>query len=120
MASADLTAIDLAAADADFDGEFELDSVLVDGGERAGAVGGGTINASVVRNVDLSGAKLGPLTVAGSELRGVDLSNASVQQVVLRRAKLKTCRTIGLKLSIDLAMDASIEDCRLDYAILHL
>ena len=68
-----------------FAGEFEIDSETVEGGEYQGAVGEGRIEDSVLRNVDLAEAKLGPLTLVGSELRGVDVSNASLQQVVARR-----------------------------------
>lgn len=103
-----------------FDGEFEHDSVTVEGGEHQGAVGDGRIEDSTLRNVDLSEAKLGPLTLAGSTLQGVDLSNASLQQVVGRRTTLQSCRAIGLKLSLELATELSFEDCRLDYAVLHV
>jgi uncharacterized protein YjbI with pentapeptide repeats len=103
-----------------FDGEFEHDSVTFEGGEHRGAVGDGRIEDSTLRNVDLSEAKLGPLTLAGSTLRGVDLSNASLQQVVGRRTTLHNCRAIGLKLSLDLATELSFDDCRLDYAVLHI
>lgn len=111
---------DLPAVSADFAGEFELDSVRVDGGECAGAVGEGTITAAVVERVDLSNAKLDRLTLANTVLRNVELSNASVQQVVARRVELRTCRAIGLRLSFEHATDLSIVDCRLDYATLHV
>lgn len=107
-------------AGADLAGEFELDSVRVDGGVHAEVVGEGTISNAVLERMDLSGAKLGPLTLANAVLRNVELSNASLQRVVARRVELLTSRAIGLRLSVELAMDLSIQDCRLDYATLHL
>jgi uncharacterized protein YjbI with pentapeptide repeats len=103
-----------------FDGEFEFDSETVEDSEHQGAVGAGRIEDSTLRNVDLSEAKLGPLTVVGSELRNVDLSNSSLQQVVARRTTLRSSRAIGVRLSLELASEVSFEDCRLDYAVLHL
>lgn len=101
-------------------GEFELRAALVDGGDHAGLVGEGTIEGSVLSNVDLSGAKLGPLTLSDVSMRQVDLSNASLQQVVARRTEWETCRAIGVRLSVELAADLSIVDCRLDYSTVHL
>jgi uncharacterized protein YjbI with pentapeptide repeats len=111
---------ELTESAAGFESEFEMASVLVDGGDFAGAAGEGAIEGSVLRQVDLSGAKLGPLTLVDAVLRGADLSNASLQQVVARRVELRTCRAIGLKLSIELGTDLAVEDCRLDYAIVHI
>jgi uncharacterized protein YjbI with pentapeptide repeats len=111
---------ELTRSDGGFDAEFELSSMLVDGGDFAGAAGEGTVERSVLRQVDLSEAKLGPLTLMDAELREVELANASLQQVVARRVELHTCRAMGLKLSIDLGTDLHVEDCRLDYAIVHL
>ncbi|HEV8558257.1 MAG TPA: pentapeptide repeat-containing protein [Actinophytocola sp.] len=101
-------------------GELDLESVLVDGGDHTGLVAEGTITGSVLRQVDLSGARWGPLTLVDVLLGQVDLSNASWQRVVARRTELRTCRAIGLRLSVELATDLSIVDCRLDYATLHL
>jgi uncharacterized protein YjbI with pentapeptide repeats len=100
--------------------EFEIESGLVDGGDYAGLHAEGTVETSVIQHVDLSGAKLGPLTLADVIVRDVELSNASLQQVVARRVEWRTCRGIGLKLSVELASDLSIADCRLDYANIHL
>ena len=92
---------------------------LLEGGEYAGLVAEGAIDGSVLSNVDLSGSKLGPLTLTDVVLRQVDLSNASLQQVVARRVEWQTCRAIGVRLSVDHASDLSIVDCRLDYAAIH-
>ncbi|HEV2782387.1 MAG TPA: pentapeptide repeat-containing protein [Actinophytocola sp.] len=82
--------------------------------------GEGTISTAIVERVDLSGAKLGPLTLTDVVLRSVELSNASLQQVVARRVELRTCRAMGLRLSLELATDLVVEDCRLDYGLLHI
>lgn len=100
--------------------ELDLDEVLVDGGDYTGLVATGAIAASIVRGVDLSKAKLGPLTLSNVSLRNVDLSNASLQQLVARRTEWRTCRAIGLRLSVDHASDLSFVDCRLDYATIHV
>jgi uncharacterized protein YjbI with pentapeptide repeats len=111
---------DLAKQPASFAGEFDIDSALVAGGDQTRVVGEGTVERSVVQQVDLSGATLGPLGLSDTVLRDVDLSNASVQQLVLRRTEWQRCRAIGLRLSIELAADFYAEDCRLDYATVHI
>src|SRR5439155_18641035 len=103
-----------------FGAELELESVLVDGGEYTGLVAAGTISGSVVRQADLSNVKWGPLTLVDVLLKQVDLSNAAWQRVVARRTEVRTCRAIGLRLSVELATDLSIVDCRLDYTNLHI
>jgi uncharacterized protein YjbI with pentapeptide repeats len=100
--------------------DLDLDDVLVDGGDYTGLVADGTIAASIIQGVDLSRAKLSPLILSNVSLRQVDLSNASLQRLVARRTEWRTCRAIGLRLSIDHASDLSIVDCRLDYATIHL
>jgi uncharacterized protein YjbI with pentapeptide repeats len=80
----------------------------------------GTIETALLTDVDLSEAKLGPLTMSNVMLRQVDLSNTSLQQLVARRTEWRSCRAIGMRLSLDLATDLSIVDCKLDYATVHL
>jgi uncharacterized protein YjbI with pentapeptide repeats len=101
-------------------GDFDLDSVLIDGADATGITGEGAFNTAVVRQLDLAGAKLGPLTLVDTVLSGADLSNASLQRVTARRSELRTCRGIGLRLSIEHAADLAVTDCRLDYATLHI
>jgi uncharacterized protein YjbI with pentapeptide repeats len=112
--------MDIPGTTATLDTELDLDEVLVDGGDYTGLVAEGTIAGSVIRNADLSAAKLGPLTLSNVELHQVDLSNASLQRLTVRRSQWRTCRAIGLRLSIDHASDLSISDCRLDYASIRL
>lgn len=100
--------------------EFDLDSVLIDGGDASGSAGDGTLSTALLRQVNLAGAKLGPVTLADTVLSGVDLSNASLQRITARRTELRTCRGIGLRLSIEQATDLAVTDCRLDYATLHI
>jgi uncharacterized protein YjbI with pentapeptide repeats len=80
----------------------------------------GTIDSALLSDLDLAGTKLGPLTLSNVILRQVDLSNASWQQVVARRTEWRSCRAVGVRLSLDLATDLSILDSKLDYATLHL
>jgi uncharacterized protein YjbI with pentapeptide repeats len=100
--------------------ELEVDGATVEGGDYGGLVAEGNIAGSVLRDVDLSGAKIGPVTLVDVVGRNVDLSNASLQQVVARRLELTDCRAIGVRLSFDHASDVSIVDCRLDYATIHV
>lgn len=80
----------------------------------------GTLDSVLLSELDLAGTKLGPLTLSNVILRQVDLSNASWQQVVARRTEWRSCRAIGVRLSLDLATDLSVVDSKLDYATLHL
>lgn len=75
---------------------------------------------SVVRRVDLSGSRLGPVRLTDTACEDVDLSNALVQQLTVRRVELLRCRAIGLQLSIDQASDLYVADCRLDFAAIHI
>jgi hypothetical protein len=101
-------------------GEFDLDSVLIDGGDGTGITGEGAINTALIRKVNLSNARLGPLALVDTVFSGADLSNAFLQRVTARRTEFRTCRGIGLRLSIDHAADLAVTDCRLDYATLHI
>lgn len=110
----------LTTVDADFTGEFELDEVLVDGGSRDGVHGGGSISESLITHVNLSKAKLSPLTLTEVLFDEVDLSNAALQNVVLRMVELRRCRAIGLGISVDQASDLYAEDTQFDFAGFHL
>lgn len=103
-----------------FKGEFDLEYSLVDAGEQAGVTGEGSIAHSVVCRVDLSGSRLGPVTLTDTTLEDVDLSNASVQRVTARRVEMLRCRGIGLQLSVEQASDLYVEGCRLDFAAIHI
>jgi hypothetical protein len=98
--------------------DIDLQAALVEG-EYPELVAEGTVDRSVLRNVDLANARLGPLTLSDVVLRQTDLSNASLQQVVARRVEWQTCRAIGMRLSVELATDLAIVDSRLDYAVIH-
>ncbi|MGH3888128.1 MAG: pentapeptide repeat-containing protein, partial [Pseudonocardiaceae bacterium] len=111
---------DLSGEPAGFKGEFDLEYSLVDTGEQAGVTGEGSVAHSVVRRVDLSGSRLGPVTLTDTALEDVDLSNASVQRAATRRVEMLRCRTIGLRLSIEQASDLYVEGCRLDFASIHI
>lgn len=107
-------------AEAALSEELDLYAALLHDADHAGLVGEGTIEGSLLSEVNLSEAKLGPLTLSDVVLRQVDLSNASLQQVVARRTEWRSCRAIGLRLSFELVTDLSIVDCKLDYATVHV
>ncbi|HEU5472320.1 MAG TPA: pentapeptide repeat-containing protein [Actinophytocola sp.] len=107
---------ELTPTTATFTGAFDLDSALVDGGDATNATGAGALEACLVRQLNLSHAKLSPLTLVDVIMTGVDLSNATLHRVTARRTEFRTCRAIGLHLTLDNATDVSITDSRLDYA----
>lgn len=111
---------ELNVAPAGFKGDFDFEYSFVDTGEQAGVTGEGSVVHSVVRRVDLSGSCLGPMTLADTALEDVDLSNASVQRVIARRVEMLRCRSIGLRLSVELANDLYVEGCRFDFAAIHI
>jgi len=111
---------ELTLVDADFAGEVDLDLERVDGGDQAGVHGRGALSQVLVERVDLSTAQLSPLTLTDVVLRDVDLSNAVLQQVVARCVELTRCRAIGLRASFDLVADLHVEECRFDYATIHV
>lgn len=111
---------DLSVATSGFKGDFDLEYSFVDAGKQAGVMGEGSVAHSVVCRVDLSGSRLGPVTLADTTLEDVDLSNASVQLVTARRVEMLRCRAIGLRLSTEQASDLYVEGCRLDFAAIHI
>ncbi|MGH3707533.1 MAG: pentapeptide repeat-containing protein [Pseudonocardiaceae bacterium] len=111
---------DLSMEPAGFKGEFDLEYSLVDSGEQAGVTGEGSVTHSVVRRVDLSGSRLGPVTLADTAFEDVDLSNASIQRVTACRVEMLRCRAIGLRFSIEQASDLYVEGCRIDFAAIHI
>ncbi|KAA2250940.1 pentapeptide repeat-containing protein [Solihabitans fulvus] len=106
---------ELVAEAADFAGEFDVDLARVTG-DSAGAAGRGSVTDSMLEQVDLADARLGPLTVSDAVLTAVDLSNAAVTRLTARTVELVRCRAIGLRASFELAADLYAEDCQFDYA----
>jgi uncharacterized protein YjbI with pentapeptide repeats len=94
----------------------DLETSLEHGSDLEACINDDTISDTLIHDADIAGLKLGPLTLSNVVLRQVDLSNASLQRLVVRRGLWRTCRAMGLRLSIELASDLSIEDCRFDYA----
>lgn len=68
----------------------------------------------------LAGQRWARYVWVDSVLCEVDLSKATLRQVTLRRTEWRGCRAIGLRLSIEHAADLYVEDCRFDYATIHL
>ena len=53
-------------------------------------------------------------------LRRCELTAAIWQQVTVRQTELLDCRALGLRMSVDLAQDLYVADCRLDQSVLHI
>ncbi|MFJ8911521.1 pentapeptide repeat-containing protein [Amycolatopsis sp. NPDC102389] len=107
---------DLESEPAVFNGDFDFDSVQLDGGEQDGARGGGEIARSLVSDVSLANARLDRLTLSDVVLEGVDLSNAAIRELSARRVEILRCRAIGLGVAITSATDLYVENSRFDYA----
>ncbi|OXM52941.1 pentapeptide repeat-containing protein [Amycolatopsis alba] len=107
---------DLDAEPAVLDGDFDFDSVHLDGGDQDGVRGGGEIARSLVSDVSLANARLDRLTLSDVVLEGVDLSNAAIRELSARRVEILRCRAIGLGVSIASASDLYVENARFDYA----
>ena len=61
-----------------------------------------------------------PLSLIDSVLRRCDLSAAVWQAVTMRQVELLDCRALGWRLSVDLAQDVYLSDCRFDAATLRI
>ncbi len=107
---------ELASERAVFDGDFDFDTVHLDGGEQDGVRGDGEIVRSLVSEVNLANARLGRLTLSDVILEGVDLSNAAIRELTARRVEILRSRAIGLGVSITSATDLYVENAQFDYA----
>ncbi|ANN18711.1 hypothetical protein SD37_25840 [Amycolatopsis orientalis] len=106
----------LESEEALFRGDFDFDSVHLDGGDHDGVRGGGEITRSLVSDVHLANARLDRLAWSDVVFEGVDLSNAVIRELTARRAEILDCRAIGLGVSITSASDLYVENARFDYA----
>ncbi|RSN29558.1 pentapeptide repeat-containing protein [Amycolatopsis sp. WAC 01416] len=97
-------------------GDFEFDSVHLDGGDQDGVRGGGEIAHCLVSDVSLANARLDRLALSDVTLEGVDLSNAAIRELTARRVEILRCRAIGLGVAIASAVDLYVENARFDYA----
>ncbi|UUV30982.1 pentapeptide repeat-containing protein [Amycolatopsis roodepoortensis] len=107
---------DLESEPAVFRGDFDFDSVRLDGGDQSGVRGGGEIARSVVSDVSLANSRLDRLTLSDVTFEGVDLSNAAIRELSARRVEILRCRAIGLGVAITSATDLYVENGRFDYA----
>ncbi|MEV6908556.1 pentapeptide repeat-containing protein [Amycolatopsis sp. NPDC051071] len=101
---------------ASFQGDFDFDSVHLDGGDQSEARGGGEIARSVVSDVGMANARLDRLALSDVIVEGVDLSNAAIRELTARRVEILRCRAIGLGMAIASATDLYVENGQFDYA----
>lgn len=109
---------DLSVEEAGFKGDFDFESAHIDGGDYSGVTGEGSLVASLVSSVDLSGSRLTPLNLSDVRFDGVNLSNTAILATTARRVDLLRCQAIGLQAGFAQAHDVYAEDCRFDYATL--
>ncbi|SFT74441.1 hypothetical protein SAMN04487904_10761 [Actinopolyspora lacussalsi subsp. righensis] len=103
-----------------FRGEFEEEEIRVSSGECAGAEGSGQLARALVRDTDLSGSRFARLVLSDVRFGNTDLSNASWQAVHARRVEFERSRAIGLRISLESALDVYAAECRFDYAMIHV
>ena len=101
-------------------GEFAVADVRVEGGDFAGTEGDGEIERAELAGVNLSETRWRSVTLVDTMLSTVDISNAVWTGVTARRVELVSARATGFGVSIDLAWDVYIADCRLDYATIRI
>jgi uncharacterized protein YjbI with pentapeptide repeats len=99
------------------DGELDVAAASIAQTNAAGTTADGTISGSVLRAVDLSESRWGPLELTDASVRGADVSNAEWAPVTARRVEFVSCRATGWRLSLALAGDVYVADTRLDYAV---
>ncbi|BCJ38511.1 hypothetical protein Athai_60140 [Actinocatenispora thailandica] len=115
-----IDADELAEATDPLDGELALTAAGIERADAAGSTADGEISGSLLRAVDVSESRWGPLELTDVALRGADLSNAEWAPVTARRVEVVSCRATGWRLSLALAADLYVADTRLDYAVVRI
>jgi hypothetical protein len=93
---------------------------LVEGDAATREVDGVDIEACRLRSVLLTGARLTRLHINDSVLEGCDLSGAFLEDAVLQRVELHSCRLLGWQAPMTRWQDVRLVDCRLDEANLRM
>jgi uncharacterized protein YjbI with pentapeptide repeats len=111
---------DLTTEPTAFRGEFELEFADISGGDQSGVTGEGSLSRTVVADVDLSDARLTPLSLSDVVLQGVQLSNAVLGETTARRVEITGTRAIGVQLALAQATDLYVRDSQFDYATVRI
>ena len=80
--------------------DFEIDDVVVDGGEVAGSSGrGGRFRFSLLRDVTFAAKRLDGATLTDVVLETVDLGTTNLTKASLHRVSFANCRCLGIGLA---------------------
>jgi uncharacterized protein YjbI with pentapeptide repeats len=96
--------------------DFEWSERSVDGLDWSGRHGDGSLEASAVRNTDMSGAALAPFEVVDVTIDHSVLSNSRWERATARRLEVTESQLVGWQAQFSLAQDVYIADCRADFA----
>lgn len=102
------------------DGELEIVGASIVQADATGSTADGEVSGSLLRGVDLSESRWGPLELTDVAVRGGDVSNAEWAPVTARRVEVVSCRATGWRLALALADDLYLADTRLDYAVVRI
>ncbi|MEU6246743.1 pentapeptide repeat-containing protein [Glycomyces sp. NPDC047010] len=98
------------------DYDFEWSERLIEGADWTGAHGDGSLESSVIRNSDLSGAVLSPFEVVDVAVDHAVLSNARWEQATARRVEIIESQLVGWQAQFALVQDLYVADSRADFA----
>lgn len=98
------------------DYDFEWSERVVEGADWTEAQGDGSLEGSLIRNSDLSGAVLSPFEVVDVAVDHSVLSNARWEQVTARRLEITESQLVGWQAQFSLVQDLYVADSRADFA----
>jgi uncharacterized protein YjbI with pentapeptide repeats len=97
------------------DPDFELSERLVDGLQWKGGHGDGSLEQSLLRNVDLSETALSPFEIVDVTVERSVLANGRWERATARRLEITDSQLVGWQAQFSLAQDVYIADCRADF-----
>jgi uncharacterized protein YjbI with pentapeptide repeats len=98
------------------DSDFELSEHRIEDAAWTGAQLDGSLEQSVLRNVDLSGTALSPFEVVDVTVERSVLANGRWERTTARRLEITESQLVGWQAQFALAQDVYIADCRADFA----
>lgn len=100
----------------DLDQDFEWSERSIDGQDWSGQHGDGSLEASAIRDADMSGVELTPFEVVDVTVDHSVLSNSRWERATARRLEITESQLVGWQAQFSLAQDVYIADCRADFA----
>lgn len=96
--------------------DFEWSERSIDGVDWSGRHSDGSLEASVVRNADMTGVELTPFEVVDVIIDHSVLSNSRWERATARRLEVTESQLVGWQAQFALVQDIYIADCRADFA----